>query len=93
MLRCYDNGEAPDGTIEAEPVDVTLALTIMDTVRAHALVVLASLSAKGLKSPSDFAIKAEKQAEARRLRAIPMSLQKIADRLEESKTTIARWVK
>ena len=92
VLRCYDNGEVPDGIIEAASVDITSALAIMDTVRAHALVVLASLSKTSPKSTNDHAVKAEKQAEVRRLRALPTSIRDIVKVTGVAKSTVQAWV-
>lgn len=46
VLRRWEQGEVPAGILEAEPIDVTTALALMEAFRAHALVVLNSLSQK-----------------------------------------------
>ena len=92
VLRCFENGEAPGETIEADPRDVTTALRIMHTARAHALAVLASLPqpARPRVGP---AAKADREAMVKELHAQGQSMRCIADQTGVPKSTVERWLK
>lgn len=94
VLRCFENGEAPSGQVEADPRDVTTAVRIMDTARAHALHVLATLPAslggRAAKS-SRFEENAEKAAQIRSLRAQGTSWRDIEAQTNVPQATARRW--
>lgn len=66
VLRRWEQGEVPTGIIEAEPIDVTTALALIEVLRAHALAVLNRLSKAGK------ADKAESSLHARRAKFEPI---------------------
>jgi hypothetical protein len=92
VLRCFQNGEAPIGCLQADPADVGSALAIMNTARAHALTVLASLPAPAGHGIGRFTAKAGKEEQIRELHAQGLSLREIADRTGISKSTVDRWL-
>ncbi|WP_460614303.1 DUF3987 domain-containing protein [Hymenobacter seoulensis] len=92
VLRCFQNGEAPIGRLQADPTDVGSALAIMDTARAHALAVLASLPTPGGQGRGRFTAKAGKEEQIRELQAQGLSLREIADKTGVSKSTVNRWL-
>ena len=63
VFRGYENGEAPAGEMEADERDVTTALRIMDSVRAHALHVLEALPKSPTPRPNGKHQKAEQRAD------------------------------
>ena len=94
VLRCFENGEVPSEQVEADSRDVTTAVRIMDTARAHALHVLATLpaSASGRASkPSRFEESAEKAAHIRSLRGQGTSWRDIEARTGVPQATARRW--
>jgi hypothetical protein len=94
VLRCYENGEAPTGRLLADPADVGTALAIMDTARAHALAVLASLPTPGgTGNAGRWAKRAADEAQARELQGQGHSLSEIANLTGIPKTTIYRLLK
>jgi len=94
VLRCFENGEAPTGRLLADPADVGTALAIMDTARAHALAVLASLPAPaGAAHAGRWAKRATDEAKGRELHAAGLSVREIADLVGVHFTTVARWLR
>ena len=95
VLRCFEHGQAPVGTLEADPADVGTALAIMDTARAHALAVLATLPTPGgaAGASGKFTTKAEQLAQVQELRAQGLSYREIADRVGVSFSTVGIWLK
>ncbi|OGX82899.1 DUF3987 domain-containing protein [Hymenobacter coccineus] len=98
VLRCYDDGEVPTGTIEALPGDVTLALTIMDTVRAHALAVLDRLAPVGKPNKAGsgrHTFRTEHEPRVRELRAQipPVSYARIQELTGVPSNTACNWMK
>ncbi|MBC6991944.1 DUF3987 domain-containing protein [Hymenobacter sp. BT491] len=92
LLRCFENGQAPTGRLEADPADVGTALAIMDTARAHALAVLAMLPTPG-GTPSRYAAKAEQETRAQELHAQGLGVREIARQVGVHFTTVARWLR
>ena len=92
VLRCYENGEALTGHREADPADVGTALAIMDTARAHALAVLATLPTPGGAKAGRYAPKAEKETQARALHAQGLSVRDIAQQIGVHYSTVSRWL-
>ncbi|GAA4043408.1 hypothetical protein GCM10022409_31750 [Hymenobacter glaciei] len=90
LLRHFERGEALTSGLEAGSVDVGTALAIMDTGRAHALAVLATLAQPASRS-GKFEAKAEKEAKARALGAQGLSSRAIAEQTGVHHTTVARW--
>ena len=90
LLRHFEQGEAPISGLEAGSVDVGTALAIMDTGRAHALAILATLAQSASRS-GKFEAKAEKEAKARALGAQGLSSRAIAEQTGVHHTTVARW--
>ncbi len=93
LLRCFEHGQAPAGTLEADPADVSAALVIMDTARAHALAVLAMLPTPGGQPAGKYAAKASQQARAGELHAQGVGVRQIAEQVGIGKSTVARWLK
>jgi hypothetical protein len=93
VLRCFENGQAPTGTLEANPADVGTALAIMDTARAHALAVLATLPTPSGPASGRFAAKVEQETRARELHAQGLGSREIAQQVGVHFTTVARWLK
>lgn len=94
VLRCFENGEAPSGELEADPRDVTTAIQIMDTARAHALQILSSLpTAPTAKVGPNQRSKDEQKAQARELHRQGLSYREIATKLIIGKSTISEWLK
>jgi hypothetical protein len=89
LLRCFESGQAPLGTLEANPSDVGTALAIMDTARAHALAILASLPTPG-GTTGRYAKRAANEARVRELHGQGRSLGEIADLTGIPKTTVHR---
>ncbi|AWM34188.1 DUF3987 domain-containing protein [Hymenobacter nivis] len=93
VLRCFENGEAPAGRLLADPVDVGTALAIMDTARAHALAVLASLPAPaGTAHAGRYAAKAGQEAKVKELHAAGLSVRAVAELVGVPKSTVSRWL-
>lgn len=92
VLRCFENGQAPAGRLEADPADVGTALAIMNIARAHALAVLASLPAPAGASAGRFAAKAGKEARVRELHTQGLTVREIAQLTEVPKSTVDRWL-
>jgi len=92
LLRCFENGQAPAGRLEADPADVGTALSIMDTARAHALAVLAMLPTPS-GTTGRHAAKASKEARARELHAQGLGVREIAQQVGVHFTTVARWLR
>ncbi len=94
VLRCYENGEAPTGRLLADPADVGTALAVMDTARAHALAVLASLPTPGgTGNTGRWAKRAAYEAQVRELQGQGRSLSEIASLTGVPKTTVYRLLK
>jgi hypothetical protein len=94
VFRCFENGEAPAGQVEADPQDVTTALLIINTLRAHALHVLATMPrSRKPRSTDKFMDKVDKQTKAIELHNTGMSVRKVAAELGVSKSTVHDWVK
>jgi hypothetical protein len=94
ILRCFENGEVPSGPVEADPRDVTTAVRIMDTARAHALHVLATLPASPggrAYKPNRLEENAEKAAQIRGLRAQGISWREIETQTNVPQATARRW--
>ena len=92
VLRCFEHGQAPAGTLEADPADVGTALAIMNTARAHALAVLAMLPTPG-GATGRYAAKAGQEARANELHAQGLSVREIAQQVGVHFTTVARWLR
>lgn len=92
VLRCFDNGEAPAGTLAAHAGDITTALALADVARAHALAVLAMLPAPGGPAGGRYATKAGQEARVRELHAQGLSVRAIADQTGIAKSTVDRWL-
>lgn len=93
VLRCFENGEAPTGRLLADPADVGTALVIMDTARAHALAVLASLPQPAGAGGGRYAAKAGQEARAQALHGQGLSVREIAQQVGVHFTTVARWLR
>lgn len=97
VLRSFENGEAPPGEMEADERDVTTALRIMDSARAHALHVLSVLPAAPVPRTSNKHQKTEQRADqmekARAMHKQGISVRKIADALGVPKSTVEHWLK
>jgi hypothetical protein len=93
VMRCQDNGEVPSGSIEAHPDDVNSALAIMDTVRPHGLTVLDALPKSEVNKRNSYSLKATKMEQAQALRLQGVSIRKIAEQINEAKSTVQAWVK
>ncbi len=92
VLRYFENGEVPAGTLEADPADVSTALALADVARAHALAVLANLPAPAGASAGRFAAKAGQEARVRELHAQGLSVREIAERVGIHYSTVSRWL-
>lgn len=96
LLRCFENGEAPAGrTLPCEDADLTVALAIADVYRQHALALYERLprpAGSAFKSANKYAGKAEQEARVRELHGQGMSVRSIAEQLNMSKSTVARWL-
>ncbi|WP_426062039.1 DUF3987 domain-containing protein [Hymenobacter sp. B1770] len=93
VLRCFENGQAPAGRLECDPIDVSTALAIMDTARAHALAVLAALpNPHGGPGGGKFAAKAEQETRVRELHAQGLSVRDIAEQVGIHYSTVSRWL-
>ena len=91
VLRYFDNGEIPAGTLVADPADVTMALALADVARAHALAVLAMLpTAAG--TTGRYAAKAGQEARAQELHAQGLSVREIAQQVGVHYSTVSRWL-
>ena len=64
----------------------------MDTARAHALAVLATLPNPGAAA-GKFAAKAEQETRVRELYAQGLSVREIAEKVGIHFTTVARWLR
>jgi hypothetical protein len=93
VLRCYENGEALTGCLLADSADVSTALAIMDTARAHALAVLAMLPTPGGRVSNKFAAKAGQQERVHELHAQGLSYREIAEQVGVSFSTVGNWLK
>lgn len=95
VLRCFENGEAPAGRVEADAKDVITALRIMDIGRAHALHVLDTLprpSTRPMQLGTKRAEKLGKRLQAHALRAQGMSVRNIAEEVGASKSSVQEWL-
>lgn len=95
LLRCFEHGVAPGERIVADAQDVSAAISIVETGRAHALYLLETLpAARGSVSNNNgFAQRAEKQERAIALHLEKKGVREIADILGVSKSTIHNWTK
>jgi len=93
VLRCFERGVVPGPVVEAESVDVSTALSIMQTARTHAMTVLSNLSKPAPFKASKQESKAEKVAQAIALRATGLSLRQIERKTGIPFNTIRRWLK
>lgn len=97
VLRAYENGEAPAGEMGADERDVTTALRIMDSARAHALHVLNALPASPTPRTNGKHQKAEQRADQmsrlREMHAQGISIRKIAKALDVPRSTVENWLK
>ena len=94
LLRCFEHGEAPGQRIVADAQDVSAAVSIVETCRAHALYLLDTLPVErsnGSKT-NRLVQKAENQARAVALKQDNKSVREIADILGIPKSTIADWL-
>lgn len=94
LMRCFEHGEGPGNRIVADAQDVSAAISIVETCRAHALYLLDTLPAeRGRGSKTNrLAKKAENQARAVALHQENKSVREIADILGIPKSTIADWL-
>ena len=96
VLRCFENGEVPIGEVEADTLDVTTALRIMDICRAHTLYVLASLpklsNVRPMQIATKQAAKTEKMLKAHALRKQGMSIRNIAEEVGATKSSVQNWL-
>ena len=92
VLRYFDNGEVPAGTLLADPADVGTALALADVARAHALAVLATLPTPGRPAVSRLTTKAKQETRAQELHTQGLSLRQIAEQVGVPKSTIGRWL-
>ena len=93
VLRCFGNGQAPAGRLECDPTDVGTALAIMNTARAHALAVLATLPNPDSPGGGKFAAKAAQAERVSELHAQGLSVREIAEQTGQHFTTVARWLR
>lgn len=94
VLRCYEDKQAPYGELLATPTDVSTALAIMDTVRAHALAVLAVLPTPAAGRPiGRGAAKASQHAQVHELGAQGLSYREIAKQTGVPFSTVRNWLK
>ena len=92
MVRCFERGEVPAGMPEADPVDVTTALAIMDTGLAHALTVLATMPTPNEPKAGKHAIKANDEKKVRELHAAGLSYRQIAEKTGVPFRTVGNWL-
>lgn len=94
LLRCFEHGEAPGKRIVADEQDVSAAISIVETCRAHALYLLDRLpTERGSGSKANRIVqKAENQARAVALHQENKSLREIECILGIPKSTIADWL-
>jgi hypothetical protein len=93
VLRCFERGVTPGAVVEAEAVDVTIALILMQTARTHAMTVLANLAKPMKFTTNQQGSKAAKVAEATTLRASGLSWRQIEQKVGVPFNTIRRWLK
>ena len=93
VLRCFENGQAPAGRLVADPADVGTALAIMDTARAHALTVLATLPNPNALGGGKYAAKAAQAERVKELHAQRQGVREIAAQTGQHFTTVARWLR
>lgn len=92
VLRSYETGEGLTGELLADPIDVTTALAIMDTARAHALAVLSMLPTPGGQPGGRRATKSNQRAQAHKLAAQGLSVPQIAEQMGAGNSTVYRWL-
>jgi hypothetical protein len=92
VLRYFERQEVPSGTLEAAAVDVSTALSLMDTARVHAMTILQNLAKPATFKASKQATKAEKVANAQELRARGLSLRQIEEQIGIPFNTVRRWL-
>lgn len=94
LLRCFEHGEAPRKRLVADAQDLSAAISIVGTCRAHALYLLGTLPAeRGSGSKTSRVVqKAENQARAVALHQDNKSVREIAEILSIPKSTIADWL-
>lgn len=90
VLRAFETGVVPAGRLECTPEDVGTALAIMDTARAHALAVLATLP--GPNGNSKFASKAAKEKLVQELHEQGLSYRDIAEQTGVPFRTVGNWL-
>lgn len=93
VVRCFERGEVPAGTLEADSADVTTALAIMETGLAHALSVLATMPTPNAAKGSNYAMKAEEEKKVRELHATGLSFRAIAEQTGIPYRTVGNWIK
>jgi hypothetical protein len=93
VLRCFELGVTPGAVVEAAAVDVTTALSLMQTARTHAMTVLSNLAKPTKFTTNQQDSKAAKVAEATALRASGLSWRQIAQKTGVPFNTIRRWLK
>ena len=92
VLRCFENGQAPAGRLVADPADVGTALAIMDTARAHALAVLATLPNPNATGGGKYAAKAAQNKRVNELNTLGLSVREIAEQVGIHFSTVSRWL-
>lgn len=95
LLRCFEHGEAPGKRVVANEQDVSAAISIVETCRAHALYLLDTLPAErgSVSKNNGFAHRAEMQAQAIALHLDKKGTREIAAILNVPKSTIHDWLK
>ncbi|MBD2722204.1 DUF3987 domain-containing protein [Hymenobacter armeniacus] len=91
VLRCFENGEQPAGTLVCDDEDFATALTLVRVFWQHTDHVLASLPAPMAPAMGVKRDDAALRARAQELRAAGNSLRKIEAELGVSKSTLNRW--
>jgi hypothetical protein len=92
VLRCFERGEVPGEVLEAEAVDVSTALSLIQTARTHAMTVLGNLVQPAKFKANKHDSKAEKIAQARALRVSGLSFRQIGQKIGVPFSTISRWL-
>jgi hypothetical protein len=94
LLRSFENGDASTGTMFCNDEDFASALSIADVLRQHALKVYRQMlqNVDRHQAPLRKRVRADQEAEARKLQVLGHSIRAIASRLGVPKTTVQNWL-